>query len=192
MRRSCVPFAIVAWAALGGCTSAEPTVRGPVVEVQIAPIASITPSTPPAPPAPLDRFREQPVEHPPMTGLEEGVNAGSSADDGNGVVVANPALRADGSVFYPYVLGMARPSRIAGRDPSYSQAAKAAAIEGIALVKCFIEIDGRVTECRIVKGLPPMDAEILAAVSTWRMTPVIYNGKPVAVSYTFAVRIRRD
>ena len=48
---------------------------------------------------------------------------------------------------------------------------------------------GFLESCRIIKGLPFMDKPMLDALSQRKYTPVMYNGKPVAVQYVFSTHI---
>ncbi|HVY46774.1 MAG TPA: energy transducer TonB, partial [Minicystis sp.] len=98
----------------------------------------------------------------------------------------------DGSVILPFGPGMNRPTRVSGRDVAYTAEARSAGVEGAALVKCVIQKDGAVTGCQTIQGVPTMDAAIVAALSKWRMTPVLLQGSPVAVMYTFVVKLRLD
>jgi Gram-negative bacterial TonB protein C-terminal len=60
---------------------------------------------------------------------------------------------------------------------------------GLALVKCIIETDGWLSHCRITKGLPYLDAQILASMMTWRYTPVLYKGRPKRVEIILPLRV---
>lgn len=85
--------------------------------------------------------------------------------------------------------GMTRPQKVSGREPQLTAEARAERVRGTALVRCVVTREGRVTNCRLLNGLPYMDQELLEAVSTWRVTPVMAQGRPVDVDYTFVVRI---
>jgi protein TonB len=84
---------------------------------------------------------------------------------------------------------MARPQRVSGREPQLTEQARAERVRGTALVRCVVRRDGRVTDCKLLNGLPHMDQEVLEAVSTWHVTPATQQGRPVDVEYTFVVRI---
>jgi len=84
---------------------------------------------------------------------------------------------------------MARPQRVSGREPQLTEQARAERVRGTALVRCVVRRDGRVTDCKLLNGLPHMDQELLEAVSTWHVTPATVQGRPVDVEYTFVVRI---
>jgi protein TonB len=84
---------------------------------------------------------------------------------------------------------MTRPQRVSGREPQLTPEARAERVRGTALVRCVVTREGRVTNCRLLNGLPYMEQELLEALSTWRVTPVTAQGKPLDVDYTFVVRI---
>ncbi|WP_309891635.1 TonB family protein [Archangium sp.] len=84
---------------------------------------------------------------------------------------------------------MTRPQRVSGREPQLTEQARAERVRGTALVRCVVRRDGRVTDCKLLNGLPYMDQELLEAVSTWHVTPATAQGQPVDVEYTFVVRI---
>ncbi len=84
---------------------------------------------------------------------------------------------------------MTRPQRVSGREPQLTAQARAERVRGTALVRCVVTREGRVTNCRLLNGLPYMEQELLEALSTWRVTPVMAQGKPLDVDYTFVVRI---
>lgn len=84
---------------------------------------------------------------------------------------------------------MTRPQRVSGREPQLTPEARAERVRGTALVRCVVTREGRVTNCRLLNGLPYMEQELLEALSTWRVTPVMAQGKPLDVDYTFVVRI---
>lgn len=116
------------------------------------------------------------------------------------VAARTPELRRPGgasaahgeTVFEPVPFepsGMTRPQLLSGREPQLTPEARAERVRGTALVRCVVTREGRVTGCRVLNGLPHMEQELLEAVSTWRVTPVTAQGKPLDVDYTFVVRI---
>ena len=44
--------------------------------------------------------------------------------------------------------------------------------------------------CRIIKSLPHMEEAVMDALKTWRMTPVQYQGRTVAVDYVIPFRFK--
>lgn len=85
--------------------------------------------------------------------------------------------------------GMNRPMLLSGHDPVYTPEARDARVEGTMVARCTITTTGSVTGCRLLKSLPHMDKSVLDALYSRRYTPVIWEGKPVAVSYTFNIRV---
>jgi hypothetical protein len=71
----------------------------------------------------------------------------------------------------------------------YSKEAAAIGVRGVALVRCIIELDGSLSECSIIKGLPFMHDEILASLEAWKYTPVVYCGHPQRVEMVIPVRL---
>ncbi|WNG13717.1 energy transducer TonB [Cystobacter fuscus] len=84
---------------------------------------------------------------------------------------------------------MTRPQRVSGREPRLTPEAQAERVRGTALVRCVVTREGRVTNCRLLNGLPYMNQELLEALSTWHVTPATAQGKPLDVDYTFVVRV---
>jgi protein TonB len=84
---------------------------------------------------------------------------------------------------------MERPKLLSNRPPTLTPEAKAANIQGLAIVKCVINLDGSLSNCRLIKGLQFLDKAILEAVSTWRYTPVTFQGRPVTVEYIIQVKV---
>ena len=84
---------------------------------------------------------------------------------------------------------MTRPTLVSKIDPTYTREALEARVEGLMLVKCVISTAGALQNCRVVKGLPHMDAAVLGALRGWRYTPVTYQGAPVSVDYVIPVRL---
>jgi protein TonB len=89
----------------------------------------------------------------------------------------------------PFGEGMARPKRLSGDDPRYSREALEAEVEGTMIVKCVIETDGRLQNCRVIKSMPHMERAVLDALGTHRYSPMTFQGRPVRVDYTFTIRL---
>jgi protein TonB len=98
--------------------------------------------------------------------------------------VVGGQLGSNGTTVIPFGAGMELPRLLVKTEPVYSREAAAMHVSGIALVKCIINLDGSLTDCRIVKGLPYMDQAILESLRTWKYTPVMYQGHPQRVEKT--------
>jgi TonB family protein len=84
---------------------------------------------------------------------------------------------------------MVRPSLLSGHEPVYTREALVAHVEGTMVVKCTITTEGVVERCRVLKGLPHMNASVVDALESRRYTPVMWEGKPTAVDYIFNVQL---
>jgi len=113
-------------------------------------------------------------------------HAGTGSAAASGVRSGSGA--SDSSVL-PFTDGMTRPALLSKVDPSYTREARDAQVAGLILTKCVITTEGRLVRCRIVKGIPLMDQAVLTALAQWRYSPVLYQGKPVAVDYVIPVRL---
>ena len=89
----------------------------------------------------------------------------------------------------PFGAGMARPTLLSKSDPTYTKEAMAARVEGLAIAKCVITLEGSLTNCRLIKALPFMDKAILASLTTWKYTPVMFQGRPVSVDYVINIKL---
>ena len=85
---------------------------------------------------------------------------------------------------------MSRPVLLSpGKPVSYSREALEAHIEGTMIVKCSITVEGRVERCTVLKTLPFLEEAVLENLYTSHYAPVTFQGKPVAVGYTFNVKL---
>ena len=121
-------------------------------------------------------------------GVPGGVVGGVPGGVVGGVPGGQPTPSA-GAVI-PFGQEMEPPVLIAGRQPQYTAEAVNAGIEGSVLARCVITTEGRLVDCRIVKSIPLLDQEVLAALATRRYRPVLYQGHPQAVFYTLPFRFR--
>lgn len=67
----------------------------------------------------------------------------------------------------------------------YSRAAVEAQVEGTMVVRCRVQVDGALSNCRVVKGLPHLDEAVLEKLATVRATPATINGRAIPVDYVF-------
>ncbi len=102
---------------------------------------------------------------------------------------APAAIAAPTPAVLPYGPDMSQPRLITSVDPVFPREALVAQVEGTVIAKCTIMTSGSLESCRIIRGLPFMDKPMLDALSQRKYTPVMYNGKPVAVQYVFSTHI---
>jgi protein TonB len=86
--------------------------------------------------------------------------------------------------------GMTPPVLLSGAPIEYTSLARAAEVEGTLIAKCVITREGRMRDCRILKGLAYMDEAVVEALETRRYRPVTFQGDPVSVSYHVTVRLK--
>jgi protein TonB len=122
-----------------------------------------------------------------VVGGVEGGKVGGVVGGTVGGTLGN-ALRPGSSVL-PFGPGMSRPSLLSQTAPIYTREAKAAGVGGLMLVKCVITVTGSLTGCHIIKGLQFMDQAVLTALSSWKYTPITYQGHAVSVEYVIPVRL---
>ena len=84
-----------------------------------------------------------------------------------------------------------KPVRLGGAQPAYTELARKARIQGVVIVEAIIDKEGRVTNVRVLKGLPMgLDQSAVDAVKSWRFKPATLNGRPVSVYYSLTVNFR--
>jgi protein TonB len=149
----------------------------------------------------LDKTPEptpEPVDTPPDLTTDPG-DENLPIGDPNGVTeggvigaLAVPNLSniaSSGEEAVPFGSGMSPPQLLSSGTLQYTREALAAHVSGTAVAKCVITRTGEVEDCRIIKGQPHMDEAVLEHLYSRRYSPVLYQGKPVAVSYVFTIRL---
>ena len=179
-------------------------------------VTFLAPPPPPPPPPPAGGSAKPKVEHktivkpkdtvvptkrsvetPPETpkpepaGVEGGVVGGVAGGVVGGVVggIVGGQLGSTGATVIPFGAGMEKPQILVKTPPTYTREAAAMQVSGVALVKCIINLDGSLTDCRIMKGLPYMDKQILESLRSWKYTPVMYQGHPQRVEMIIPYRV---
>ena len=84
------------------------------------------------------------------------------------------------------------PVPVAQPMPAYPSEAKARGVEGTVVVKYVVTAAGTVSNVRAVRGPAELRTACEAVVRSWRFTPAVLDGQPVAVSRVaqFPFRIR--
>jgi TonB family protein len=82
-------------------------------------------------------------------------------------------VRVGGSVSAPRV--------IKSPKPEYTAEAMKARIEGTVAIQALVDEKGRVADARILKSIPLLDEQALAAAKQYEFTPALRNGEPVPV-----------
>jgi len=181
----------------------------------VEPAAPPPPPPPPPPPAPKAPTQVKPLPTPPPTenkfqapvetpeqvkpeqgidlGVEGGVPGGVEGGVPGGVVggvvgglpEAPPppqAVRVGGQI--------KEPKKLKNVNPVYPDIAKQARVQGVVILECTISPQGRVTDVKVLRGIPLLDAAAIEAVKQWVYSPTLLNGVPVPVIMTVTVNFR--
>jgi protein TonB len=164
-----------------------------------APKAAVQPKTPPRPVeeqkfvAPV----EVPEEIKPEEGIDLGVEGGvpGGVEGGvpggvvGGVVGGLPdappppqAVRVGGQI--------KEPKKLKHVPPVYPDIAKQARVQGVVILECTISPQGKVTDVKVLRGIPLLDQAAIDAVKQWVYTPTLLNGVPVPVIMTVTVNFK--
>ncbi|MGO9063773.1 MAG: TonB family protein [Myxococcaceae bacterium] len=115
------------------------------------------------------------------------------------VTFPNPPDAGSAAVEYPVTFQLpgdriTRPVLISGPNgrttPVYSEAARAAGVEGTVIVRCTLTVEGEAKNCDFVKSIPKLDELVLEFLSGARFQPVIFRGMPIQVVYVFNYHFR--
>jgi len=80
------------------------------------------------------------------------------------------------------------PTRIKDVAPVYPDPAIDAGIQGVVILECLISPQGRVTEVKVLRGVPLLEQAAVYAVRQWVYTPTLMDGVPIPVLMTVTVR----
>jgi periplasmic protein TonB len=82
------------------------------------------------------------------------------------------------------------PSKLSNASPIYPPMAKQARVEGTVILEATISPQGRVTDVKVLRGIPLLDNAAINAVRQWHYSPTRLNGTPVPVIMTVTVNFR--
>lgn len=85
---------------------------------------------------------------------------------------------------------MTAPAMLSGPAPEYTADALERRVEGAMEVRCVVTSEGQVRACKVLKGLPFMNGAVVEALERRKYKPALAQGKPVAVYYTFNLRLK--
>ena len=83
--------------------------------------------------------------------------------------------------------GITPPPKVHDVRPVYPPIALSARVEGTVILEATVDVDGRVSEARILRSLPLLDQPAVDAVRQWVYTPARLDGVPVPVIITVTV-----
>ena len=91
-----------------------------------------------------------------------------------------------------YITGdVQKPVKISAVQPTYTEIARKARIQGIVILQAIIDKEGNITNVKVLKGLPMgLTQSATDAVLRWKFKPATLNGKPVAVYFNLTVNFQ--
>jgi protein TonB len=183
----------------------------------VEPMAAPAPPPPPPPPAPKAQVVQKiqpkpvvqnnnfvaPVDVPqqikPEEGLDLGVEGGvpGGVEGGvpggvvGGVVGGLPDAPPPPKVEAVRVGGQIKePKKLKDVKPTYPDIAKQARVQGVVILECTISPAGKVSDVKVLRGIPLLDQAAIDAVKQWVYTPTLLNGVPVPVIMTVTVNFK--
>ncbi|KAB2962236.1 MAG: energy transducer TonB, partial [Thermoanaerobaculia bacterium] len=148
------------------------------------PETPVTRATPVPVPGPVD---PEPIER-PLEAIPVEVAPWTEPLPVSDLVVPPADPPADPDAVVDFGAGIEAPVRLGGEPPRYTEPARRVRAEGTVVVEATIDREGRVVEARAVRGLPwGLTESALAAVESWRFTPALRHGRPIAVRYQLTV-----
>jgi len=82
------------------------------------------------------------------------------------------------------------PKKLKNVTPVYPDIAKQARVQGVVILECTISPQGKVTDVKVLRGIPLLDQAAVDAVKQWVYTPTLLNGVPVPVIMTVTVNFK--
>jgi periplasmic protein TonB len=83
------------------------------------------------------------------------------------------------------------PEKVFGPQPTYTEIARKARIQGVVIVQAIIDKQGNVTNVKVLKGLPMgLEEAAVEAMKQWKFKPATLNGRPVTVYYNLTVNFK--
>jgi protein TonB len=82
------------------------------------------------------------------------------------------------------------PKKLKNVPPVYPDIAKQARVQGVVILECTISPQGKVTDVKVLRGIPLLDQAATDAVKQWVYTPTLLNGVPVPVIMTVTVNFK--
>jgi len=112
----------------------------------------------------------------PGNGKGDGKGPGTGTGDGPEEAPSGP-LRLTAAMTPPVALYKVQ--------PRYTEAARRANVQGMVAVEAVIDEQGRVTDVRVLRGLPMgLDRAAIEAIQQWKFRPAMMQDRPVKVYFT--------
>jgi TonB family protein len=128
----------------------------------------------------------------PGSGGAIGNRHGTGVGDGDGLGVGRGSRAGiGGGPYSPGMGGVSAPRAIYDPEPEYSDEARKAKFQGNVLLWVVVGTDGRARDIRVQRSLGMgLDQKAIDTVKTWRFSPAMKDGQPVAVQVNIEVNFR--
>ena len=103
-----------------------------------------------------------------------------------------PTKAATHTIVQPGTAGIMAANVIYSPPPDYPAEASAENVQGAVTVRAVVDPEGHVIYARVVSGPTLLRDAALEAVQKWRYRPLLYFGKPIAVTTTAILDFRRE
>lgn len=87
-------------------------------------------------------------------------------------------------------MSVKEPTKLKHVDPVYPDIAQRANVQGVVILECVISPAGRVTDIKVLRGIPLLNAAAIDAVKQWTYKPTLLDGVPVSVVMPVTVQFR--
>jgi protein TonB len=162
-----------------------PLAPPPQMPAQPDPLAADKPIPPPADPQPADSPQARADVDPFGSGRRGNGNGTGNATSGRGTGDGNGgdlALAIGGAISRPQIIPGTKV------EPRYTELARQAHLQGVVVLRAVIDERGNVIDVELRKRLRfGLDEEAVKAVSQWKFTPALLNGRPVKVFFDLTV-----
>src|SRR6185436_2772742 len=82
---------------------------------------------------------------------------------------------------------VSEPRKTKNVTPKYPDIARTARVQGVVILECTINEQGRVSDVQVLRGAPLLAPAAVEAVKQWEYEPTRLNGVPVSVVMTVTV-----
>lgn len=80
-----------------------------------------------------------------------------------------------------------QPRKLKDVRPEYPAIAQSARVQGVVILECTIDPEGKVVDAKVLRSIPLLDQAAIDAVKQWIYAPTLLNGVPVPVIMTVTV-----
>jgi len=84
------------------------------------------------------------------------------------------------------------PKKLKVAEPVYPPIAKTARVQGVVILECLVDVDGKVKQTRVLRSIPLLDQAATDAVMQWEFEPTVWRGAVTPVLMTVTVNFRMD